>query len=377
MILHKNILTSFLLCSTLLFLAGCGKKEEKKIVVKEEKTLSVNVHTLKKQTYPIWVDFSGKTQAFKDVTIVPRIKGELKKKFFKAGDMVKKGDVLFKIDDTEYKAILAQKSATLKKDEANLKLALANVKRYTPLVKKDLAPREKLDELIASQEQLEATISSDKSTIKQAQINVDYTQVRATISGQIGKSLINTGNIVDQSSSLAKIVQSKQLYVNFNPSSNEVSLLKKYKSEEFPTIKVTPQNNENNTLQLSGKIDFIDNVTNQATGTVAMRAIINNQENLLFPGTFVEIKLFVTDQLSVIAVHPNNLSQNQLGSYVLVVDENKKVQTRQIEISYSNTDLVIIKSGLKADDKIIVSALKQLKNNQKVNTVEVNNPIKL
>ena len=141
--------------------------------------------------------------------------------------MVKKGDALYKIDDTEYTAILAQKLATLKKDEANLNLIIANVNRYAPLVEKDLAPREKLDELIANKKQAAATVDADKSTIKQAQINVDYTTIRATIDGQIGKSLINIGNIVDSSSSLATIVQSKKLYVNFNPSSNQVSLLKK------------------------------------------------------------------------------------------------------------------------------------------------------
>ena len=102
---------------------------------------------------------------------------------------------------------------------------------------------------------------------------------------------------------------------------------------------------------------------------------IDNKDNIIFPGTFVEIKLFVTDKLSVLALHPNNLAQNQLGSYVLVVDENNKVQTRQIETSYSNNDLVIVKKGLQAGDKVIVSALKQLKVSKTVNAVEVKNPI--
>ena len=376
MISYKKTLSTLFLASTIFFFTGCDKKDEKQTVVKKEIT-KVNVHTVQKKTYPIWVDFSGKTEAFQDVNIVPRVKGELQKEFFKAGDLVKKGDVLFKIDDIEYKAILAQKIATLKRDEANLNLAIANVNRYQPLVKKDLAPKEKLDELIANKKQLEATVIADKSIIKQAQLNVDYCLIHATIDGQIGKSLINIGNIVDTSKILAKIVNSKKLYVNFNPSSNEVSLLKKYKSQKFPIVKVTPANSENQVLEVEGEIDFIDNVTNKETGTVAIRAIIDNKQNLLFPGTFVSIKLFVTDKLKLIAVHPNNLAQNQLGSYLLVVDENNKIQTRQVELGYSNSDLSIIKSGLNAGDKIVVSSINKLRSNQVVKASEVKNPIKL
>lgn len=360
---------------SILILTGC--EDKKQTQTKPQEITSVNVHTIQKQTYPIWVTFSGKTEAFQDVIITPRVVGELKEVLFKDGDIVKKGQTLFKIDDSEYQAVLAQKVATLKKNEASLALAIANLNRYEPLVKKQLAPREKLDELIANKKQLEATVNADKSSIKQAQLNVDYCTIVSPIDGQIGKSLIDIGNIVNSSSKLANIIQSEYLKVNFNPSSNEVSLINKYKSQEKPEVKVIPEKTDNKALQLKGVIDFVDNVTNQTTGTVAMRAKIDNQQKVLFPGTFVEIELFITDQIPIIAVHPNNISQNQLGSYVLVVTTDNKIATRQIVISYSNKDLVIVKEGLKEGDKVIVSATNRLRNNQSVKTVEVANPIKL
>lgn len=372
---YKKYLTAIIVSSSIVFFAGCEKKDEQKVIVKKEGVSKVNVHTLQKQTYPIWVDFSGKTRAVQEVTIVPRVSGELKESYFKAGDLVKKGQLLFKIDDSEYQAILAQKKATLKKDIASLNLAIANVKRYKPLVEKQLAPLEKLDELIASQKQLEAVVNADKSVIKQVQLDVEYCSIRATIDGQIGKQLVDLGNIVTSSSELANIVQTNYLYVNFNPSNNEVSMMKKYKSMENPIVNITPENSGNNILQLDGAVDFIDNITNETTGTVAMRAKINNKEKILFPGTFVDIKLFITDKIPVIAVHPNNISQNQLGSYVLIVDESNKIQTKQIEITYSNKDLVIVKSGLKDGDKVVVSPIKKLKNSQVVVALEVKNPI--
>ncbi|AXH10170.1 efflux transporter periplasmic adaptor subunit [Malaciobacter halophilus] len=360
------------------FLTACQEKQEQKEIKKEVKKVKVDVHTLKKQTYPIWVNFSGKTQAYKNVAITSRVTGELEKRFFEAGEFVKKEQLLFKIDDTKYKNIVEQREATLQKDKASLNLAIANVKRYSPLVKKGLAPQEKLDQLIAEQKQLQAVVNADIAALKQAKLDVEYTQIKATIDGVIGKPLVDIGNMINASSTeLAKVVQSNPLYTNFNPSTDEVSLIKKYKSEEKPKVEVIQSQNEYNTVKTTGHVDFIDNVTNETTGTVAMRAIINNDENLLLPGTFVEINLFITDKIPVIAVSPNNLGQNQLGAYVLVVNEENKIETRQLKLNYSNKDLVIISEGLQEGDKVIVSDITKLRNGMSVEATQVENPIKL
>jgi RND family efflux transporter MFP subunit len=304
------------------------------------------------------------------------VAGELQEIYFKAGESVKKGQKLFKIDDRAYKAILSQKKASLQKDRANLNLAIANVKRYKPLVQKGLAAREKLDELVANQKQLQAIINADNATINEAQIDVDDTIIKASISGKVGQSLIDIGNNINTSDKLVNIVQANDLYVNFNPSSKEVFLLNQYKSEKYPKIIVLPENIDNIELGLKGKVDFIDSVTNETTGTVGMRAIIKNDKELLFPGTFVNIKLFITDKIPFVAVHPNTLSQDQLGFFVYTINAENKVQKTQVEVEYNNKDLAIIKSGLKAGDKVIISATNKLLENQEVISNEVANPIK-
>ncbi len=372
----RNIILIPLTLSLLALFSGCDKKEEKKVQVKVIQKVNVDVHTLKKQPYAIWVDFSGKTEAFQNVEITSRVNGELKEIFFKAGENVKKDQNLFKIDDSQYRAILEQKNATLQKNKASLNLALANLNRYKPLVKKGLAPKEKLDELIATKRQYEAVVNADRATIKQAKLDVEYTNIKAPIDGQIGKALVDVGNQISASSTnLAKIVDAKILYANFNPSSREVTLINKYKSQKNPIVKIQLENSQDN-IELEGKIDFIDNTTNETTGTVSMRAKIDNKNNTIFPGTFVQIKLFITDEIPVIAVHPNNLGQNQLGSFVYIVDENNKIQTRQITTQYGNKDLVMIKDGLKEGDKVIVSDITKLRNDILVNATEVENPIK-
>jgi len=373
--------TLLVLVFSLFFLLGCSdKKEEQKIAPKEALKKSVKVYSIKKEKIPIWVDFSGKTEPFANVAVVARVKGNLEKRFFEPGDQVKKGDKLFKIEDSEYEAILNQHEASKKKNEASLKLAISSYERYKPLVEKELATKEKLDQLIAEKEQVEALIKADESTIRQAKLNLGYTEVKATTDGMIGRNLINIGNMVgtsSENSKLAVIVKSNPLYVNFTPSGDDTALIIKYKSELKPKVEVhIPSRDGKNATIYKGHIDFIDNKTNESTGTVSMRAIIKNPKYTLLPGTFVEIKLFISDQIPVIALSPMNVLENQLGSYVYIVNDQNKLETRQVEIGYSSKNILIIKKiSLKEGDKVVVSPLRKLRKGMDVTTEEVGNPV--
>ena len=357
------------------FFLACDSKTETTTTPKEVQSIAVNVHTIKSETYPIWVDFSGKTQAVDEVRVMARVTGELESIQFSPGDHVEKDQLLFVIDKSEYQAEWDQKNAILEKDKASLVLANANVDRYAPLVKEQLAPKEKLDELVATQKQLEATIRADEAALEAATLNLEYCEVKASISGQIGKELILVGNIVSKGDELAKIVQTSSLYVNFNPSANEVGLIKKYKSEKNPKVKVVLRGKKGLNIELNGEIDFIDNVSNTSTGTVAMRAKIENKDLLLFPGTFVELKLFVSDKIPVIALHPDQISQNQQGQYALVVNDKNMIETRQVKSNYANNDLVMIAEGIKEGEKVVVGTVHALRNGTKVTSTEVPNPI--
>jgi len=361
---------------TLLFLVGCSESHTKQELPKEEETLlSVNVHTLKKETYPLWVNFTGKTQAVDEVMVISRVSGELQERRFSPGENVKKGQILFVIDKSEYQAVWDQKKAILQKDKASLNLAIANVNRYRPLVEEQLAPREKLDELVATQKQLEATIKADEAALEAATLDLEYCDVKANIDGVVGKELVLIGNIVNVGTELTQIVQTDHLYVNINPSAHEVGLLNKYKSNEKPKVKVYLNSAKRMKIELDGQIDFTDTVTNTTTGTVAMRAKVANPEHLLFPGTFVEMKLFVSDQIPILALHPDQISQNQQGEYVFVVDKNETLHIKQIKSSYSNNDLAVIEQGLKEGDRVIVGTIHGLREGMQVQTTEVDSLI--
>ncbi|RLA63092.1 MAG: hypothetical protein DRQ78_07220, partial [Epsilonproteobacteria bacterium] len=195
--------------------------------------------------------------------------------------------------------------------------------------------------------------------------------------GRIGKELVLVGNLVDKGTQLAQIVQTDYLYVNFNPSAHEVALINTYKSEEKPKVKVSLRSTKLGTVELEGEIDFVDNVSNASTGTVAMRAKIVNTKNVLFPGTFVQVSLFVTDQLPVLAIHPDQISQSQQGEFVNVLDKQNKIQARQIKTGYSNNDMVIIQEGIKVGDRVLVDAINTLNPSTIFSAKEVADPIKL
>jgi len=359
----------------LLLLQGCGQEN----TVTEEKTeapVLVEVHTLKKEPYPLWIYFTGKTQAIDEVDVISRVKGELLSVHFKPGQEVHKGELLFGIDKSEYQAAYDQKEAILQKDKASYALAKANVARYTPLVKEQLAPREKLDELTATLKQLEATIKADEAALKNARLDLQYCDIRASIDGQIGKPLILQGNLIKAGDVLAKIVQTDQLYVNFNPSAQEVALIKHYSKKRYPDVKVSLRGDNNITKPLTGQIDFIDNVSSSSTGTVAMRAVVENSEGLVFPGSFVKIELFL-GEYDVLAIHPDQISQDQLGQYVHLVDANNTVHIKHVKPIFSNNDLVLVGHSLKEGDRVVVGTFNGLGEGMKVTPKEVPNPVKV
>jgi len=358
----------------LLILSGCNNTKETQTVVKKEEPIKIKVHTLTRESYPIWGSFSGKTQAVDEVMVMARVEGELKERLYNPGDMVKKDQILFTIDKSEYLAVFDQKKAILEKDKASLKLANANVKRYQPLAKEQLAPREKLDELVATQKQFEATIRADEAAIVEAQLNLSYCDVRASIDGQIGKEKVFIGNLVQPGTELAKIVNSEYLYVNFNPSAEEVSIIQKYKSQTDPKVKVFLRGGKKTKIILEGEIEFIDSVSNSSTGTVPVRAKVYNPDRVIFPGSFVIIDVQISEHMKVVAVDPNQVYQNQQGQYIYAIDSNNTVKVKQIQPIFSNNNMVILPKKF-IGERVVAEIIRTLPSGVKVTPVEVNNTV--
>ncbi len=371
--MYRSLLT---VITTLLLITLLGCEKEKNTSAPQSSApLKVKVHTLKKEHYPIWIDFTGKTEAIDEVDVISRVKGELEAYHFKPGQEVAKEQLLFTIDKSEYRAAWDQANAMLQKDKASYALAQANYRRYAPLVKEQLAPREKLDQLTATLKELEAVIKADEAALEKAKIALAYCDIKATIDGRIGKPFVLPGNTVNVGEKLAHIVNAARLYVNFNPSAREVALIRRFAKERYPDVRVGIKGDSAQTAVLHGKVDFIDNISNPTTGTVAMRAIVENPKGLIYPGSFVKVSLFL-GEYKALAVHPDQISIDQQGEYLYTLDANNTIHKSYIHPLFANNDLVILDKGVTPGTRVVVEIPSALEEGQQVSAVETDNPIK-
>ena len=366
----KKILSTIFLSSLMIFTA-CS--EEKQVVQKKANPpLEVNTITVQKEFIPIWRQYTGITKSSSQQEVRARVSGILEKIYFKDGQKVKKGQKLFKIEQDQYIAAIDAAKAKKAQDEAALKLAIADVSRYKPLVKEGLAPRATLEQYEAKQAELKARIFGDDANIKKAKLNLSYTIVKAPIDGKVSARLVDIGNLVGhgEATLLTKIVNYDPIYAYFSPSQKDARLFKKYRNKEKPSAFIEVAGSAE-TIRLDGYVDFANNTVDPLTSTITMRATIKNPNTKVFPGTFVYINLFVNDKFKFLMVPPEVILNDQLGSYVYIADKDNKVKRVDIKTNYSNKYYVSVKEGLKDGDKLIVSALIKLKSGMSVKTTDV------
>jgi len=355
----------------LLLFNGCSENKEQN-VKKELPPLQVSTITIQTKNVPIWTRFTGKTRASSHQEVRARVSGVLEKVYFKDGQTVKKGQRLFKIEQAQYIAALNAAKAQKAQDEAALALAKADVARYTPLVKEGLAPRATLEQYQAKLASLRAAIEGDSAKIREANIQLGYTIIRAPISGKVSARMVDVGNLVGQGEStlLTTIMSINPIYAYFSPSQNDVRVMQKYREQKNPYAFIEADSSVEN-IRLDGYLDFSDNIVDPLTSTITMRATINNPDDKVLPGTFVYVNVFITDKHKFKMIPPEVIFNDQLGKYVYIVDNNNTVKRADITTGYATRYYISVKKGLKDGDKLIVSALMKLKPGRKVTVTDV------
>jgi len=357
----------------LVLFSGCEEKVVKKSA--PPPPLKINTITVLKDKFPIWVQYTGKTRAYSKQEIRARVSGRLEKILFKDGQIVDKGDTLFIIEQTQYKAELTAAIATKARDEATLKLTKADVARYRPLVKEGLAPRATLEQYQARYSELIAQIQADEAKIEEAKLKLSYTEIKAPITGRVSARRVDVGNLVGYGDStlLTTIVQIDPLYAYFAPAEKDMQLIQKYRSKDILNAFIEVRSSNESILKtkhLEGTIDFSDNTVDAMTSTVTMRAKIDNPKHSILPGTFVYVNVFVTDKIEFILIPPQTVFEDQLGKYVYTVKENKAKRTG-VKTGYSSRYYISIKEGLKVGDKLIVNGFMKLRDGVDVAPTDV------
>lgn len=317
-------------------------------------TVPVTAGTAEARDMPTYVRGIGSVQAYNTVTVKSRVDGQIMKVSFTEGQEVKAGDPLFEIDPRPFQAAVAQAAANKQKDEAQLVSAQADLKRDTNLLGHGFQTQQAYDQQKALVGQVEASIKADQAQIDTAQINLQYCDIRSPIDGRTGARQVDIGNIVHatDNTGLVTITQLRPIFVSFTAPQSQLDVIRESQSKNPVEAQAFSQSDEK---QLGdGKLTLIDNQVDQATGTIHLKAIFDNQEETLWPGEFVNMRLVVSIHKNAVTVPSRAVQQGPNGDYIFVIKPDDTVELRTIQVEQVDQGLTVIAKGLTAGERVVI-----------------------
>jgi len=314
--------------------------------------------------------FIGRVAAIDKVEIVARVPGFIQERNFTEGQIVKKGDLLFRIEQDTYKAAVDQQTANVAKAKAAEVNANLQLKRNQELVKTQAAPQATVDQLAAAEQSAQADILQAQALLEQARINLGYTEIHSPIDGKIGIANFTVGNLVQPSSGpLATIVSQDPIYVTFQPSEADVIDYKRRLAAsggKNQHLNVHIKLPDGTIYTHPGLTNFLDVQVQPNTDTVTVRAQLPNPEGLLIPGGVVSVIVERGAPQQSLVVPQSAVLLDQAGHYVMVVGDAKKVEQRRITTGAEKDRDVIVTQGLKEGELIIVDGVQKVRPGQAV-----------
>jgi len=322
--------------------------------------IPATVATAEKADFPVYLKGLGTVQPFNTVTVKSRVDGEVIKIGFRQGQMVKEGDLIAQIDPRPYQAALDQAEAKKKQDESNLANARLDLARYTDLAKQNFATRQQLDTQTANVAALESQIKGDEGAIANARTQVDYTTIRAPISGRTGFRLVDQGNNVHASDTngIVTIVQLQPISVVLTaPEENVVAINQALAEGE---VQVIAQSSDGSKTLSTGKLALVNNEVDQAAGTIRMKASFDNKDNALWPGLSVSTMLLVETLKGVTVVPQDAIQHGPTGLFVYAVGNDNKVDVKPVKVSQQDKNRAVVMEGLQPGDKVVIKGQSRL-----------------
>lgn len=309
-------------------------------------------------------EFTGRLAAVDYVEIRPRVSGYIVEIPFREGQLVKKGDVLFVIDQRPYEATLNQAKGQLEVAQAQRDLAVRNFTRAEELLKTQVSSKEDYDTKLTARNQSEASLATAKAAVASAQLNFDFTRITAPVDGRVSRPFVTVGNLVGaDSTQLTNIVSVDPIYAYADLDERTVIDLRKLIRDG----KLASARDGGKPVSLAlpgdtgfphkGTIDFVDNQIASATGTLNVRGVFSNADGILLPGMFVRVQFPVSQEYDGLLVPDRALLSDQGQKYVLTVEADGKVARKRISIGQVSSGLRVVREGLTANDQVIVEGL--------------------
>ncbi|HWV08716.1 MAG TPA: efflux RND transporter periplasmic adaptor subunit [Pseudomonas sp.] len=339
----------------------------------------VVVETAKVAPFPLELEYSARTAGFREVQVRAQVSGILQARTYLEGSQVTQGQLMFRIDPRTYQAALARAKGALAQEQARYRQTERDLKRIRELQKKGFASESELDNAISNFEQSKANIQAAEAEVQSKQIDLDYTTVKAPISGITSKETVSEGSLMvagdPNASLLTNITQLDPIYVNFAAPDSDVEMVRSGLQSgelllEGKQMGVKIMFGDGSSYPLQGKVDFTDSLVDRTTGTVSARAVVPNPEQKLLPGQFVRVMVTGISVPRAITVPERAVAQGPRGTFVYVVDGEDKARMREVRTGRTSGGRWVIESGVSEGDRVIVDGLPKVRPDSPVKVAE-------
>jgi multidrug efflux system membrane fusion protein len=346
------------------------KASGEQAAAKPAPALPVSVSLVEQRNVALWDEFSGRLEAIERVEVRSRVAGAVKAVHFREGALVKQNDLLITIDPDPYAAEVARAEAQVAAAQARVLLTKNEMERGRQLSGTQIISQRDLDQRLNAHREAEANQRAAEATLQSAKLNLDYTQVRAPVSGRVGRLEITVGNLVAAGPGapvLTTLVSVNPIYASFNADEQVVARAIESLGDdsrgnsEIERIPVEMTTVTSNGTAFKGRMQLIDNQVDARTGTVRVRAVFDNPDGRLIPGQFARLRMGQARTEPALAVSERAIGTDQDKKYVLIVDDDNKTAYREVQLGASVDGLRIVTNGLKSGERIVVNGLQRVR----------------
>ena len=318
-------------------------------------------------------EFVGRAEALEKVDLRARVQGFLGPRLFKEGDDVKEGQVVFTIEREPFEAVVDQRKAQLAAAQATLANADQQLQRTAELARKGNAPIAQLDQRTAEQGQAKAAVMEAGANLRDAQIQLSYTEIKTPISGRIGRAAVSPGNLVGPDSGvLATVVQDDPMQVLFSVTQRE--MIEARDSEVTGKVRARVRLANGSLYREKGRIDFLDVQVNPRTDGQTVRAMFPNPDDILTSGQTVRVVIEEKGGDEVVVIPQSAVAIDQTGSYVFVVDKDNKVEQRRVRLGTERAGVAVVEEGVKPGERVVVQGQQRIRAGMTVAPQQASSP---
>lgn len=353
-----------------LLLASCGRTSPQKPA--EPPPAPVEVATVATRNMPVEMRAIGAVEPVASVQLKSKVQGEILEVHFADGAQVKAGDPLFRIDQRPFQAALKRAEANLSIARFAASNAIEQADRYSALIKSGVASKEQTSQILSTAESLKSGLAARQADVDEAQLSIEWSDVRAPVSGRAGAALLKAGNIVQPNvDTLAVINQMQPIYVAFSLPENSLADVRKWMNESKAAV--SAYDPDSGRLLGTGELTFVDNAVDRTSGMVAFKATFPNSDESLWPGQFVDVTVKLAEEPRAIVIPASAIMEGRQGAQVFVVTGDSAT-LRRVEVERSLNGLAVIKEGLQPGEVVVTSGQLRVTSGGKV-SVKASAPV--